>query len=122
MILWADTTATVPMPTLKPDSHVDPNMPIADPDAGRGLRAPGGAENASPFASNASGAAEEISHEVSPEVSRRIVHDKNLLCVIPNVCEGSPTPQRASPMGISPRYARRDDTPSRFCRVQWYSW
>ena len=34
MILWADPSATVPMPTLKPDPNVDLNMPILKPNRG----------------------------------------------------------------------------------------
>ncbi len=42
MILWVDTRATVPMPTLKPGPNVDPNMPIMKPNMGCAppLRAP----------------------------------------------------------------------------------
>ena len=42
MILWVDTTATVPMPTLKPGPNVDPKMPILKPNMGctRSLLAP----------------------------------------------------------------------------------
>ena len=34
MILWADSVAAVPMPTLTPDPTVDPNMPIMAPNMG----------------------------------------------------------------------------------------
>ena len=51
---------------------------------------------------------------------RPIVRDKNSFCVIPNVREGPPTLKRASSTGISPRYARRDDTLGSFCRVLWF--
>ena len=42
MILWVDSSATVPIPTLTPDPNVDANMPILKPnrECTRSLRAP----------------------------------------------------------------------------------
>ncbi len=40
MIIWADTTATVPMPTLTPDASIDLNMPILKPNMGCAPPAP----------------------------------------------------------------------------------
>ena len=34
MIIWADTMATAPMPTLTPAPNVDPHMPMLAPDRG----------------------------------------------------------------------------------------